>query len=91
MKQDNRKYTVCFGIPYSVSSGRIEIAAIGENGKKNTLRIVAADAETGCEQAYVRDEKLLFSGMKADTKVRINIQIAEARDYAMEVNVYEHN
>ena len=91
IKQKNRQYLVSFEIPFNVSYGRIVISTIGENGKANDLRITDTSAVSGCDRTFLDGETLMFSNMKADTKVRVNITLAEQRDYAMEVNVYEHN
>lgn len=83
--------TVTFEIPHYVEHGRMELVTVGENGKSNLIRIVGAQALTGCTSAHMIDGHIEISNMVTSDKVKINVTLADTYDYAMEVNVYEHN
>lgn len=91
IKQGAGKYTVSFEIPRDVSAGRMELVTVGENGKSNKLRVVGTNAVAGCSETHMTGDSIGFSDMKTGEKVKISVSLADAHDYAMEVNVYEHN
>ena len=91
IKQGGGKYTVSFEVPHNVADGRLELVTVGENGKSNKIRISNTSAVAGCSETHLTSDSIGFSGMKSGEKVRINVSLADAHDYAMEVNVYEHN
>ena len=45
----------------------------------------------GCTGMKKSSEGVGFSSMKGNEKVQFEIALLDNRDYAMEVNVYEHN
>ena len=45
----------------------------------------------GCTGMKKISEGVSFSSMKGNEKVQFEIVLLDNRDYAMEVNVYEHN
>ena len=80
-----------FEIPHNVKSGRIELVTVGENGKSNRLRIVAVKPTLGCETAKLNGDFIETTSMTSSGKVKLMVTLADLHDYAMEVNVYEHN
>lgn len=91
IKQGTGQYVLSFEIPHYVNNGRIELVTVGENGKSNKIKIVDVKLVTGCTSVNISGGSILFTGMNANTKVMINVSLAGSHDYAMEVNVYEHN
>lgn len=91
IKQGGGNYTVSFEIPHDVSEGRMELVTVGENGKSNKIRIVGTKALSGCSETHVTTDSIGFTSMNAGAKIKINVSLADSHDYAMEVNVYEHN
>lgn len=91
IKRGDGKYTVSFEIPHNVSKGRMELVTVGENGKSNKIRISGTSAISGCSETYMEVDSIGFRDMNAGEKVKINVSLADSHDYAMEVNVYEHN
>lgn len=85
------KYKVSFTAPKDISSGHIEIVAVGENGKYNKLHIKTAKEMLNCCNVGSNGVTVSFSKMKANEKAAIEFSLADSRDYAMEVNMYEHN
>lgn len=91
IKQGIGCYSVNFDLPHFVKTGRVEIVAVGENGKSNTIRIKDAKALSGCSAVSMNGGVIEASDMQIGGKVRIQISLSDTHDYAMEVNVYEHN
>lgn len=85
------KYKVSFIVPKDIASGHIEIVAVGENGKYNKLHIKTAKEMQNCCDVSSNGVIVSFSEMKANDKTAIEFSLIDNRDYAMEVNVYEHN
>lgn len=84
-------YRVSFSLPRDIQAGHVEIVTVGENGKSNRLGIYSASELIGCTGIKKSPEGVCFSGMKGNEKVQFEITLLDNRDYAMEVNVYEHN
>lgn len=91
MKLSNGKYKASFIVPKDIVNGHIEIVSVGENGKSNTLVIKDAKSIAHCSNVDRNNHGITFSQMKANEKVAVEFSLIDSRDYAMEVNVYEHN
>lgn len=91
IKQGTGIYLVTFEIPQSIESGRIELVAVGENGKSNSIRIKDAKAVSGCSSVNMNGGAIEASKLLSDDKVKIQVTLSDAHDYAMEVNVYENH
>lgn len=91
IKKSTGVYSVNFDIPHDVEFGRIELVTVGENGKSNQIRIKSAEPIDGCRKARMSGDYIETEGLSSSNKVKITVQLADSRDYAMEVNVYEHN
>lgn len=91
IKKSTGTYSVNFDIPHDVEYGRIELVTIGENGKSNRLHITDVKPEAGCTAAKLNGDFIETANMSSDAKVKIMVTLADSYDYAMEVNVYEHN
>ena len=84
-------YLLSFEIPHNVEYGRIELVTVGENGKSNQLRITDVKPYIGCGTAMLNGGFIEASNLSSNGKVKIIVSLADSHDYAMEVNVYEHN
>lgn len=91
IKKSTGTYSVNFDIPHDVEYGRIELVTVGENGKSNRLRITDVEPAAGCTAAKLNGDFIETANMSASAKVKITVTLADSHDYAMEVNVYEHN
>lgn len=91
IKKSIGTYSVNFDIPHDVEYGRIELVTVGENGKSNRLRIAGVKPEAGCMAAELNGNFIETAQMSSAAKVKIMVTLADSHDYAMEVNVYEHN
>lgn len=84
-------YRVSFIVPKDIKSGHIEIVTVGENGKSNKLNIKGANGIVGCSNVERNISGIIFTDMKCNEKVSVEFSLFDSHDYAMEVNVYEHN
>lgn len=91
IKKGTGIYSLNFEIPHDVEYGRIELVTVGENGKSNRLRITDVNPTSGCETAKLNGDLIETLNMTSSGKVKIIVTLADSHDYAMEVNVYEHN
>lgn len=91
IKQGTGVYLLSFEIPHDVEFGRIELVTVGENGKSNRLRITNAKPMSGCGTATMNGDYIETANLSSNGKVKIMVNLADSHDYAMEVNVYEHN
>ena len=91
IKQNSGIYSLNFEIPKDVASGKIELVTVGENGKSNVIRIARATASAGCNSVSLNDGVIEAINMSSTQRIKINIALVDSHDYAMEVNVYEHN
>ena len=91
IKISRTTYRVSFILPRDIRAGHVEIVTVGENGKSNRLAIHSASELMGCTGIKKSSEGVSFFSMKGNEKVQFEIALLDNRDYAMEVNVYEHN
>ena len=68
----------------------ITIQAVGENGKKASLIIAAAREITNCSGVRADSGRISFTKIKKEAKAQIAITLRDAREYTMEVIVYEY-
>lgn len=71
--------------------GRIELVTVGENGKSNRIHIKDAKSSDGCKITKLNGDFIETVGMSSYEKIKITVVLADSHDYAMGVNVYEHN
>ena len=91
IKTGGNSYRVSIVVPVSIGSGHIEITTVGENGRTSLLKINSAEVVSGCNNVYSTDDTIEFTNMTADLPAVINFTLASYKNYAMEVNVYEHS
>ena len=91
MKLGNSKFRMIFEVPYDIDEGLVEIVTVGENGKSSKLIITESITVAECEETKVMDGSIKFKHMSGKSKVKIDFSLYDSREYAMEVNVYEHN
>ena len=91
IKKGTGIYSLNFEIPHDVASGRIELVTVGENGKSNRIHITDVKPSAGCKNAELNNGLIETVGMSSSEKIKIMVTLADSHDYAMEVNVYEHN
>lgn len=91
IKMSSNSFKAILTLPKSINSGYAEILAVGENNKFNRLKIISANAVSGCENVEVSDNKINFSIINKSDKISFNFTLVNDMDYAMEVNIYEYN
>lgn len=91
IKKTPNNYRVSFTLHRDISEGHVEIVAVGENGKANKLAISDAKGIANCNAIKRSSLGIDFDSMIGNEKVIMEFSLFDSRDYAMEVNVYEHN
>lgn len=91
IKTSRNTYRVSFILPRDISAGHVEIVTVGENGKSNKLAIHSVSQLSGCTGVKRSADGVRFASMNGHEKVQFEITLLDNRNYAMEVNVYEHN
>ncbi len=91
MKMQNGMFRASFAVPRDVLVGHIEIITVGENGKSNKLQVKSANGVSACGNIKCTNDGIGFSNLKGNEKVIIEFSLTDSRNYALEVNVYEHN
>lgn len=91
IKRSTGTYSINFEIPHDVEYGRIELVTVGENGKSNRIHIKDAKSSDGCKITKLNGDFIETVGMSSYEKIKITVVLADSHDYAMGVNVYEHN
>lgn len=89
IKRGSGIYTVNFFIPRDVEYGKVELVTVGENGKPNRPRIIGAKQIAGCSSAILNGDYIEAINLSSSEKIQLSVELADSRDYAMEVNVYE--
>lgn len=90
IKKNMGVYSVNFEIPHDVEVGRIELVSVGENGKLNRIHVKSVSAVDGCNNVKMTGEYIEIKELFAAKKIKIDVQLIDTRDYAMEVNLYEY-
>lgn len=91
IKRSTGTYSINFEIPHDVEYGRIELVTVGENGKSNRIHIKDVKSSDGCKITKLNGDFIETVGMSSYEKIKITVVLADSHDYAMGVNVYEHN
>ena len=91
IKLSHQRFLLSFTSPKTINVGHIEIGAIGENGRAAKLFLKEVKSRTENVQVNMKTNKIECYGIKEDCKTKIEFSLVGSRDYAMEVNLYEHN
>lgn len=91
IKKNAGMYAVYFEVPHDIDYGRMELVTVGENGKSGQIRIKEVESFGGCKRAWLSGGSIEMESVLATCRVKVVVKLADTRDYAMEVNVYERN
>lgn len=89
-KIEDHMYKVIFKLPYSINNGHIEICSIGENNKSNRLIILSARSIENLDNLIVKNNCIEFDRIIGEKKTIMLFELNDNKNYAMEMNVYEH-
>lgn len=89
-KISDNMYKAIFTLPYSIGKGHIDICSIGENNKPNKLMILSARTVDNLENIMVQASSIEFDSIIGEKKTIIIFELNDNKNYAMEMNVYEH-
>ena len=89
-KISENMYKAIFTLPYSIGKGHIDICSIGENNKSNRLMILSARSIENLDDINVSSTSIEFEYITGERKNVIIFELNDNKNYAMEMNVYEH-
>ena len=90
IKLGDCKYKMSFYVPTDINKGYINILSIGENNKPKKIYIKNSTAIKNIAVIGIVDSSINFFNMAAGDKVELIFEVVDNRNYAMEVEVYEH-
>ena len=91
VKTGGNSYVVSVTLPVSIGKGHIELTTVGENNKSSLLKVSAAKLISGCSDVSVAEDVIQFREITSGVPVKIGFTLSSDKNYALEVNVYEHN
>ena len=89
IKLGEKNYRLIVKVPRKISSGRIEISAVGESNVGEKLFVTQAASVDSNSQAFAFDDEILFKNLRGKTDARINFELNDDKNYALGVAVYE--
>ena len=84
-----KNYLLILEIPQNISGGKVKIFAVGEDNSREKLSVMAADSVDTNSQIQVVNDEIVFRNMQTNSNIKINFKIADDKNYAMGVAVYE--
>lgn len=90
IKTGNGKYELIFVLNKNVSSGHIAVLCIGENNRSRKVIVSNAKAISNIEVSSIQNGDIYFNNIATSSKVKLAFELDEKRNFAMEVEVYEH-
>ena len=89
IKIGSRKYRLIVRIDRNISRGRLEIFAVGENGSRDKLSVMRARADNPNVQTLTVDDDIKFANLRGGVDAKITFELADEKNYALGVAVYE--
>ena len=89
IKVGDKSYRLIFKVPRNISSGRIEISAVGESNSGEKLFITRVASFSENIQIQTVGDEISFRKLRGKVDVRINFELQDDKNYALGVAVYE--
>lgn len=89
IKVDDKSYRMIFKVSRNVLRGRIAISAVGESNSKEKLFIMRVASFSENIQIMTVGDEIAFRKLRGNVDVRINFELADDKNYALGVDVYE--
>lgn len=89
IKVGDKSYRLIFKVSQNVLRGRIAISAVGESNIKEKLSVMQATASSENIQIITVGEEIAFRNLRGKVDVRINFELADDKNYALGIDVYE--
>lgn len=90
IKLSDCKYKMSFFVPANINKGYINVLSIGENNKPKKICIKNSSPIKNISNIKVVDSSINFNDILPGERTEIIFEVADNRNYAMEVEVYEH-
>lgn len=89
IKVDDKSYRLILKVSRNILRGRIAISAVGESNSKERLFIMRVASFSENIQIMTVGEEIAFRKLRGKVDVRINFELADDKNYALGVDVYE--
>ena len=89
IKVDDKSYRLILKVSRNVLRGRIAISAVGESNSKEKLFIMRVASFSENIQIMTVGDEIAFRKLRGNVDVRINFELADDKNYALGVDVYE--
>jgi hypothetical protein len=90
IKLGDKNYRLILGLPQNVSSGKIEIFVVGEDGSLEKIFVTRANSADSKIQILTVGDKITFQNLRGNTEAKINFELRDKQNYALEVDVSEN-
>lgn len=85
----DKSYRLILKVSRNVLRGRIAISAVGENNSKEKLFVMRVASFSENIQIQTVGDEIAFRNLRGKVDVRINFELADDKNYALGVDVYE--
>ncbi len=89
IKVSDKKYRLILKVPQNISSGNLEIFAVGENNSGEKLFIKSATAADSNSEVEAAGDKIFFKNLRGNAETKISFELRDEKNYAFGVAVYE--
>lgn len=89
IKVGDKSYRLILKVSRNVLRGRIAISAVGESNSKEKLSVTRVASFSENIQILTVGEEIAFRKLRGKVDVRINFELADDKNYALGVDVYE--
>ena len=85
-----QKYELIFKLSKNVKRGHICILSVGENNRPKHVKVISASGINNINVLSTESGNIFFNDISSSDKTKLIFEIDEKRNFAMEVEVYEH-
>lgn len=89
IKVGEKTYQLIVKVPRKISSGRIEISALGESNAGEKLFVAQAVSTDSNSQVTTTSNEIIFKNLRGNVDAKINFELNDDKNYALGVAVYE--
>ena len=89
IKVGDKKYRLIVNVGQKISSGYIEIFAVGENGTREKLFVTQARTDNLNIQLLTVGDNIKFANLRGGVEAKISFELRSTKNYALGVAVYE--
>ena len=89
IKVGEKNYRLILRVPRNISSGHLEIFAVGENNSGEKLSVMIATSADSNSEIQAAGDKIDLKNLRANVDAKISFKLQDNRNYALGVAVYE--